>query len=305
MTTTLLLMESEHEAEAIRQTLQDEVDALWLMNSVEEAEALLDQQQINCMIIDASLTEEDCVSIVERWSKRAGNRASSILVAADRGDMPGLVECLGRGADDFIWKDADSIDFTARVHTAQRLFKLRSEVESLQIIDSLTGIHNRHFIESVIEREYNRSKRYKRPMSCALLEIDDFERLEAQHGADAAALVLRLTGHLVRDTLRKVDEVGRFREHEFILVLPETNPEQGFIGLNRIREKLHIVADAVNGQANEGDDDHWQLTLSAGIATYPDDGIGSMADLIMSAETALFAAKREGRGRTIRADFEE
>ena len=142
-------------------------------------------------------------------------------------------------------------------------------------------------------------------MSCALLEIDDFERLEEQHGTDAATLVLRLTGHLVRDTLRKVDEVGRFREHEFILVLPETNPEQGFIGLNRIREKLHIVADAVNGQAIEGDADHWQLTLSAGIATYPDDGIGSIADLIMSAETALFAAKREGRGRTIRADFEE
>ena len=60
-----------------------------------------------------------------------------------------------------------------------------------------------------------------------------------------------LTGHLVRETLRKVDEVGRFRGHEFILVLPETDPEQGFIGLNRIREKLHIVADAVNGQTTK------------------------------------------------------
>ncbi|SVC80462.1 uncharacterized protein METZ01_LOCUS333316, partial [marine metagenome] len=44
---------------------------------------------------------------------------------------------------------------------------------------------------------------------------------------------------------------------------------------------------------------------SAGIATYPDDGIGCIADLIMSAETALFSAKRQGRGQTIRADFEE
>ena len=215
------------------------------------------------------------------------------------------IECLGRGADDFVWKNSRPIDLIARIHTAERLYKLRREVAGLEVIDPLTGIHNRNFIEGVIDREYTRSKRYKRPMSCALLEIDDFDTLETKHGPDAAALVLRLTGHLVRETLRKVDEVGRFRGHEFILVLPETDPEQGFIGLNRIREKLHIVADAVNGQATEGDTEHWQMTLSAGIATYPDDGIGCIADLIMSAETALFSAKRQGRGQTIRADFEE
>ena len=305
MTATLLLMESAQEAEATRQTLEDEVESLWQASTVEEAEDILNRQAIGCIIVDAALTEEDCVAIVERWSKRPKNQATSILVAAETDDMQGLVECLGRGADDFVWKNSRPIDLIARIHTAERLYKLRTEVAGLEVIDPLTGIHNRNFIESVIEREYTRSKRYKRPMSCALVEIDDFDTLETQHGSDAAALVLRLTGHLVRETLRKVDEVGRFRGHEFILVLPETDPEQGFIGLNRIREKLHIVADAVNGQATEGDTEHWQMTLSAGIATYPDDGIGCMADLIMSAETALFSAKRQGRGQTIRADFEE
>jgi len=305
LTATLLLMESAEEAETMRQTLEDEVSSLWHANSVDEAEKLLSSQKMGCIIIDAAITEEDCVGIVERWANNPANEAASILVAAEPNDMQGLVECLGRGADDFIWKNSRPIDLIARIHTAERLYKLRTEVTDLQIIDSLTGIHNRRYIERVIEREFIRSKRYKRPMSCALVEIDDFGTLEAQHGTEAASLVLRLTGHLVQETLRKVDEVARFRGHEFILVLPETDPAQGIIGLDRLREKLYVVADAVQGQNSPGDTDSWKLTLSAGIATYPDDGIGSMADLIMSAETALFSAKRQGRGKTIRAGFEE
>ncbi len=87
--------------------------------------------------------------------------------------------------------------------------------------------------------------------------------------------------------------------------MPETSASNSVIGLGRVREKIkQVQADVSEALGLQESDDGYQLTLTAGIATYPDDGLSSHADLIMAAETALYEAKRKGRGETVRADFQ-
>ena len=92
----------------------------------------------------------------------------------------------------------------------------------------------------------------------------------------------------------------------FLVLMPETSASNSIIAMSRVREKIKQVQAEVREALSIQDelDCDFQLTLTAGIATYPDDGLNSHADLIMAAETALYEAKRKGPGETVRANFQ-
>lgn len=166
----------------------------------------------------------------------------------------------------------------------------KTRLEKLAITDYLTGIYNIRYFYHRIVQEFSRSQRYASTISCLMLDIDHFKKINDIYGHKIGDHVLREFASVLKKHSRKSDVLARYGGEEFILLLPETGPEGAVAEADRI---LTCIKDhrykSLKGSRT--------LTLSIGIATYPDPRIKTCDDLISCADTALFTAKNSGRNQ--------
>jgi diguanylate cyclase (GGDEF)-like protein len=159
--------------------------------------------------------------------------------------------------------------------------------------DDLTGAANRRQVLERLSDELGRARRYRRALSVALLDVDGLARVNAAVGTDGGDAVLRAVAGAVRAELRRSDVVGRLRDDELLVVLPETEGAGARVIAERLREAVGRLRVLHAGIA-------LQATASLGVATAaPDsDGVADAAEaLLRRADEALFQAKSEGRDR--------
>ena len=164
-------------------------------------------------------------------------------------------------------------------------------LRNLATKDALTGIANRrHFFEKSQE-ELGRAKRYNAPVSFILIDLDHFKKINDEYGHQAGDEVLRSTASVFRNTLRSYDILGRYGGEEFIVLMPETPPEDAMHLAERLRIHLEKHVIEYSGLA-------LHVTASFGVAgtesVKTDDSVDS---LIKNADLALYAAKNMGRNR--------
>jgi diguanylate cyclase (GGDEF)-like protein len=181
---------------------------------------------------------------------------------------------------------ADSSAIALR--NAELLDRLRAQAT----IDPLTGCHNRRGFDEILELEFSRARRYKRPLSLVLLDIDHFKRVNDEYGHEVGDNALQRIGRAVRHTFRSTDSACRFGGEEFALIFPETAKDEA----DRLAERLRVLIETLppNSEVPRS------LTASFGVAAYPDDG-RDIATLVRSADRALYQAKANGRNRVERA----
>lgn len=166
--------------------------------------------------------------------------------------------------------------------------RLREALQAQSIIDPLTDLYNRRFLEETLKRELARSSRSQTPTSVVMLDVDHFKRLNDTFGHDAGDVVLKAVAHAVKAAVRKADVVCRFGGEEFIVVLPECAAGMAIERAEAIRraiESIHVV---------HSDREIPTVTASFGVATYPGCG-GDEDSLVAAADAALYVAKRRGR----------
>jgi diguanylate cyclase (GGDEF)-like protein len=157
--------------------------------------------------------------------------------------------------------------------------------------DPLTRLYNRRYFRDALDRETRRGRRYGLSLSLALLDLDDFKRVNDLYGHLFGDMVLQRVARLVRRTIREADVACRYGGEEIAVILPETERLGAYSVANRIRERIEA---AFREEPTGGRD--VPLTVSGGIATYPDDGIEP--DLLVArADESLYIAKREGKNR--------
>jgi len=141
----------------------------------------------------------------------------------------------------------------------------------------------------------DRSRRYGRPFSLVMLDIDHFKSINDTYGHLAGDKALRALAALIRGEVRPTDVVARYGGEEFVLALPET----AGTGAVTLAERLRV---RVAGHALAVTADHTiSMTVSIGVASYPD-GANSVQKLLSAADQALYAAKSAGRNRVCRWD---
>jgi diguanylate cyclase (GGDEF)-like protein len=159
--------------------------------------------------------------------------------------------------------------------------------------DSLTGLYNRAYFDERLYEELLRARRYGRPLSVGIVDIDRFKQVNDQYGHLSGDAALRAFAEHLRDSVRRTDIVARYGGEEFGLILPETTGEDAQLKLERIRDE--VAARTIQlprlGRA-------LNLTFSAGVASLPDDG-DRPDDLITRADARLLAAKVSGRNRVL------
>ncbi|MBE9515758.1 MAG: GGDEF domain-containing protein, partial [Proteobacteria bacterium] len=178
----------------------------------------------------------------------------------------------------------------------EQLEKAHNKLELLSRQDGLTGILNRREFDRLFRVEFSRAVRFKHSLSLIMIDLDHFKEINDRHGHLAGDNVLRILTTLVEKTIRDIDQFARYGGEEFSLILPEVDGKSACILAERIRK---LVEGADFGEA-DGEPVH--VTISAGVADYPEHG-ASEKDVIYSADKALYKAKRDGRNRVVCAGW--
>jgi len=176
---------------------------------------------------------------------------------------------------------------------SQQLKQRLNEEHAQAIHDALTGIHNRLAYQERIEHEYGRWKRYRKPLSLILFDVDRFKRINDKYGHKAGDKALRMIAKYLKQTIRESDFVARYGGEEFIVIMPETNIEEALLVANKLREKITDV------YFHYGDE-KVAVSLSAGAASFCDND--SVESVFQRADQALYQAKRNGRNQCVGGD---
>lgn len=166
-------------------------------------------------------------------------------------------------------------------------------VETQAITDGLTGLNNYRYFLSQLELEFKRAKRYKRPMSLLMLDIDDFKHFNDCNGHSCGNELLVQLAEMMRTSCRDVDCIVRYGGEEFVVLFPETGPMEAYAVAERIR--VTVAAYPFRGCGNQ---DGSVVTVSIGVASYPADA-SSSRELLEHADQALYSAKRSAKNRVV------
>lgn len=173
-----------------------------------------------------------------------------------------------------------------------KIEKEKTVFEKLAVTDFLTGIYNIRYFYNRLEEEFSRAGRYNTPLSCIMVDIDYFKKINDTYGHRIGDIVLREFAQLVKGYTRKSDIFARYGGEEFIMLLPQTSSAGALHEAERIRKAVkenHFKA--LKGES--------EITVSIGIASSPDEKIKTPDDLITLADNALFTAKNKGRDQVV------
>jgi diguanylate cyclase (GGDEF)-like protein len=165
------------------------------------------------------------------------------------------------------------------------------ETREAATVDRLTGVANRAALLDTLITEVERANRYDRPLSVAFVDIDHFKTVNDTYGHAAGDVVLRGVAQAIRSNLRQTDMIGRYGGEEFMLVLTETDTEDGSVLTEKLRMLVSQLTFAVDGNAQ------LSVTISIGIAGGQGRNLRVEA-LVRDADAAMYSAKSLGRNQT-------
>jgi two-component system, cell cycle response regulator len=158
--------------------------------------------------------------------------------------------------------------------------------------DLLTGLLNRRSFNDHLDREWQRTARHGHPLSCILVDLDFFKRINDEHGHREGDAALRMVANLISEQCRAGDFACRYGGEEFCVLLPDTNEEGATVWAERIRTALSAASFQAGGK-------RVPLSASFGVAQRSDDVVNSN-ELLHRADQAMLVAKQSGRNRTVR-----
>lgn len=191
-------------------------------------------------------------------------------------------------------KDSDSIqwiyidratEFLAQILVVVDTFllQLKDRIEH----DPLTGLYNRFALYPILNEILHRAKEKSEPVVVAMLDLDNFKRINDEFGHQVGDQVLCSTAAIIRQALRAADKVIRYGGEEFVLILPNSHLKSALIPLERIRSQIE--------KNRPPEHPEMLITVSIGATEYPGRGTPDAEDLIARADKAMYEAKRQGK----------
>jgi len=257
-----------------------------------EALAAVESYPPDLIITDVMMPKMDGYELARRVRQNPQTRfIPLILQTAGRHDADDERMGAEVGALGFI---TDPTDLDLLLARARTLLEFKAYLDTWQeaaFTDHLSGLANRRRLERQLEREIARSARYGHPFSLLMLDIDEFKKVNDSFGHEAGDEVIKLLSKALQEGIRGIDLAARMGGEEFAVILTETSLERATEVAERLR--LAIKAMEIPGVGS--------ITASLGVAEAPFCA-QSGRELLACADSALYAAKDQGRDRVVQAD---
>lgn len=257
--------------------------------------------QIDLVVCDLDMPRCDGLKFLRLKATDPAFESIPVIVVTGAEDLSRKVQALTTGASDYVVKPYEPNELAARISVHLKLRKLQAELvrtnaalHRMAQIDPLTDVANRRHLSVRLEEEYLRSRRYERPLSVGMLDIDHFKKLNDTYGHPAGDHALVEVAKVIKETLRCHDFVARYGGEEFVMVLPETPADRAMMAFERVRSAIERSEIVYDGQ-------RIPVTASLGVASFPHQLLCKANDFITLADAALYDAKRSGRNRVIAA----
>ncbi|MBR0564564.1 diguanylate cyclase [Azoarcus sp. L1K30] len=306
----LIVVDDAQSREHLREALAGDAFRLFEIGAGQQVLETTIELQPHMMVLDCAVFGAESDKLIRAVrATRIGRRMYILLLAPVEGDEP-LVAALESGADDFVLKPFRSRVLAARLRAGQRVVRLQQELErdreevrhfaaelaisnrrlqEVALTDALTGYPNRRYAIDRIQQEWVASTRNRRPLSCMIIDLDDFKLINDTHGHDVGDMVLRQAADALRDALRGQDVICRTGGDEFLVICPETAIDAAMVCAERLREAVDELVIDTGGPSID-------LTVSIGVAVR-DEGMADIDALIKQADRSAYLAKGRGRNR--------
>jgi diguanylate cyclase (GGDEF)-like protein len=298
MAETILIAEDDaHIAELIKIILEAKNYTTHWAKDGQEAVQEANRLKPDLILLDVMMPKLNGYEVLRSIKEKEELKHIPVIFVTVRGETDSKVVGLRLGGNDYITKPFDLDELIARVETALRIKgendHLRAQnrrLSELSMTDPLTGLYNRRYLMERFHEEIERAKRYQYPVSCLLVDVDDFKLLNDAHGHMKGDQVLQQLAIIMKNTNRVVDILARYGGEEFLLILPQTNLGGAEAVGERYRQQVQ------NAQIFQNDPT-LRLTVSLGAAAYSTEAIGTEEELLRQASEALLEAKRLGKNR--------
>ncbi len=311
----LAVDKDQNSISSIKKALADDKFKVVAAESRKEAEELLKENSIDLIIADNKVPGGGGIKIIEMAKQRRRETAGLLLLGAKAKKEMEVINAFAEGRIDyFINKPINDTELNrfaelavARsAEGATELERLKKELEQadnkiaactkkigiLTLTDVETKLYNRRYFVEKLNGEFERSMRYNSPLSLITLNIDDFKKINEEHGSAFADEIIREIGGMLKSMKRNPDIVARFGGVEFAVLLPEIGIDNAKVVAERFRqavENRHMTADGKTVR----------ISASGGVAGFPGEGINSPDDLLQKAGEALRHAIGIGRNRVV------
>jgi diguanylate cyclase (GGDEF)-like protein len=257
----------------------------------EEAFAAIQADCPDYLITDWEMPRLDGLELCRRVRDERLPHYVYILFLTGHSSSEELIEGLGAGADDFLAKPVVRGELLARLRAGGRVLDLERRLSEMAHTDPLTGIPTRRAFFEQFDRELARALRHRLPLSCVMIDVDYFKKINDLHGHAAGDAVLKAVAAKVQQCCRASDYACRYGGEEFCVLLTETAENAACVWAERVR----IAVASLQIPAN---DTTLSVTASFGVAELRDD-TRVAAMLVDLADQALLVAKQSGRHRVV------
>ncbi|HLM85563.1 MAG TPA: GGDEF domain-containing protein [Solirubrobacteraceae bacterium] len=231
---------------------------------------------------------QELTASVPRLMETGGVSCALLLALAERGEVEAVVVLVRRESEVFTAAEVElAVALCEQAATALALTRARAEAGT----DAVTGCMNHRAMRRRLDEEIGRATRTGGPLSCLLIDLDDFKLVNDRHGHQAGDAMLRGVVHALVGEFRAFDRVARYGGDEFVVILPNAELDSAAAAATRALERLRAIP-AHNG-ATAG------VSASIGVSQWR--AQMSTDDLLEACDAALLRSKRQGKGRVTRA----
>ena len=308
----LLLAAPTPAAEALRRALLETGIAVDTAGSATQGYELLGAREPDVLVLDADLPGLDALALCRQQRLARGAALYMLVLSAEPGSDT-VLQALDAGANDVLAKPVEHKLLVAKVKLGERAVRLitalereRREADGRQrelsrsnedlrvaaYTDELTGLPNRRALDEFLRGSASSALGRGEPLSCVLIDLDHFKRINDAHGHEAGDRVLCSVARVLQAQTRATDLLARWGGEELVLVCPGAP----LAAAARLAERMRLTVERLQ-QAGLP-----PLTLSAGVAQARADDVETM---LREADAALLQAKRDGRNRVVRAELSE
>ncbi len=267
-----------------------------LIEDPELAVAAAKEGNFDIIIISTLLTDMDGLRLASHMKSQEETRNVPLLVFVDEDDKQVMLKALEMGINDYVTVPVDKNEMAVRVRTQLRRKRyqdaLKSQYQksvSMALTDGLTGLYNRHYLNTHLGNMVKISTKNGKKLALMIMDMDHFKKVNDTYGHDVGDMVLKQLSSIITRTARSTDLAARFGGEEFVVLMPETDPNSALGAANRMRELVESTPFIIGEDGKS-----INLTVSIGIANLFEEG-DSPEGLLKRADEALYIAKNSGR----------